>query len=111
LVINAATLTHCGCTNLYAANYKNGQLSVQIFYNNNLARKTIFTYTQGNKLPQTYSLLATTSENFTTPFDSLDLKIFNIIDSVIINKQGITYPIRWTKYKGYVADTIETQAF
>lgn len=105
LTINAVTLTHCGCTHIYADNYKNGKLTFQIFYNDNLARKTIFDYSN-NKTPQTISLLATTSEHFTTAFDSLDMKIFNAIDSAIIKKQGIVYPVRWTKYTGYVVDTL-----
>jgi hypothetical protein len=106
LTINAVTLTHCGCTQLYADNYKNGKLVSQVFYNDNLARKTIFDYTNNSKTPNTYSLLATTNENFTTPFDSLDLKIFTAIDSAIIKKQGFVYPLRWTQYRGYVADTL-----
>ena len=106
MTINAVTLTHCGCTQLYANNYKNGKLASQVFYNDNLARKTIFDYTNNSKTPSTYSLLATTNENFTTPFDSLDLKIFTAIDSAIIKKQGFVYPLRWTQYRGYVADTL-----
>ena len=106
LTINAVTLTHCGCTQLYADNYKNGKLVSQVFYNDNLARKTIFDYTNNSKTPNTYLLLATINENFTTPFDSVDLKIFAAIDSAIIKKQGFVYPLRWTHYRGYVADTL-----
>ena len=106
LEINAVTLTHCGCTHLYADNYKNGKLTFQIFYNDNIARKTLFNYAENSMSPQKYSLLATTSENFTTPFDSLDLRVFNAIDSAIITKRGIIYPVRSTKYRGYVADTL-----
>ena len=106
LTINAVTLTHCGCTHLYADRYKNGKLDFQVFYNDNLARKTMFDYSRDSKAPQTYSLLATTNESFTTPFDSVDLEIFRTIDSAIIKKQGFIYPIRRTQYKGYVVDTL-----
>jgi len=106
LTINAVTLTHCGCTQLYADNYKNGKLISQVFYNDNLARKTIFDYTKNTKTPTIYSLLATTNENISTPFDSIDLKIFAAIDSAINKNQGFVYPVRWTKYRGYVADTL-----
>jgi hypothetical protein len=103
VTINAVTLTHCGCTEIYAESFKNGKREFQIFYNDNLARKTIFTYSLNSKTPSTTSLLATQDDNFTTPFDNLDSKIFSIIDSAIANKQGIIYPIRRTLYKGYIA--------
>ena len=41
ITINAVTLTHCGCTHLYIGNFKNGKKDFQLFYNDNLARKTI----------------------------------------------------------------------
>lgn len=72
--INAVTLTHCGCTEIYAESFKNGKREFQIFYNDNLARKTIFTYSLNNKTPVTTSLLATPNNNFTTPFDETGLK-------------------------------------
>ena len=106
LTINAVTLTHCGCTELYADNYKNGKLTFQVFYNDKIFRKTIFDNTNNSKPPQTRSLLATTSESFTTPFDSLDLKIFRAIDSTKYRLQGFVYPLRLTLYKGYIADTL-----
>jgi len=106
LTINVVTLSHCGCTQIYADTYRSGKLVSQVFYDDNLARKTIFDYTNNSKTPNAYSLLATTNENVTTAFDSLDLKIFAAIDSAISKKQGIVYPLRWTKYKGYVADTL-----
>jgi hypothetical protein len=104
--IKAVTLSHCGCTHIYASNDKNGELTFEILYTDNLARKTVFSQPPNSKTPQMYSLLATTSDNFTTPFDSLDIKIFNAIDSAIIEREGMVYPVRWTKYKGYVADTL-----
>jgi hypothetical protein len=106
VTINAVTLSHCGCTEIYAENFKNGKRMFQIFYNDNLARKTIFDYKASAKTPAMTSLLATSNDNFTTPFDDLDAKIFSLIDSAIVNKQGIIYPIRRTIYKGYIADTL-----
>jgi hypothetical protein len=104
--INAVTLSHCGCTQIYAESFKNGKKEFQIFYNDNIARKTIFTYGSNSKTPETLSFLASTNDNFTTPFDQVDSRIFSIIDSVIVNKQGFVYPIKRTVYKGYVADTL-----
>ena len=104
--IKAVTLTHCGCTEIYAESFKNGKRGFQIFYNDNLARKTIFTYSLDSTTPATTSLLATPNDNFTIPFDDLDSKIFSIIDSAIASKQGFSYPVRRTLYKGYIADTL-----
>lgn len=106
VTIKAVTLSHCGCTEIYAESFKDGKKEFQIFYNDNLARKTFFNYNQNSKTPTLTSLLATSNDNFTTPFDEADLKIFTIIDSAIANKQGIIYPIRRTIYKGYIKDTL-----
>lgn len=106
VTINAVTLSHCGCTEIYAESFKDGRKEFQIFYNDNLARKTFFIYNQNSKTPTLTSLLATSNDNFTIPFDEADLKIFTIIDSAIANKHGIIYPIRRTIYKGYIKDTL-----
>ena len=106
LTIKTVNLTHCGCTELYADNYKNGKLDFQVFYNDRIFRKTIFDNTKNSKTPQTRSLLATTGENYTTPFDSLDLKIFNAINLSKYRLQGFVYPLRLTQFKGYIADTL-----
>jgi hypothetical protein len=104
--IKAVALSHCGCTEIYAESFKNGKREFQIFYNDNLARKTIYTFKQNNKTPEVKYLLATPNDNFTTPFNELDSRIFTIIDSAIEKKQGIVYPIRTRSYKGYIADTL-----
>ena len=97
------TLSHCGCTHLYVDNFKDGKKDFQIFYNDNLARKTIFLDNYG-KASQTTVLLATIEENFTTTFDVIDLSIFRQIDSIVINKKGIVYPLQRKEYKGYIND-------
>jgi len=106
IIINAVTLTHCGCTEIYAESFKNSKREFQIFYNDNLARKTMFTYSLNSKKPTTTSLLATPDDNFTTPFDDLDSKIFSIIDSALASKQGSSYRVRRIFYKGYITDTL-----
>jgi hypothetical protein len=109
ITINAVTLSHCGCTEIYVESFKNGKQAFQIFYNDNIARKTIFNYSLNDKIPTETSLLATANENFTIPFDSVDAKIFSIIDSAIVKKQGIIYPVRRTVYKGFIPDTSITR--
>ncbi len=106
LTIKAVTLSHCGCTEFYAESFKNGKIEFQIYYNDNLARKTFFNYNQESKTPILTSLIATPNDDFTTPFDETDSKIFSLIDSAIVNKQGVIYPIRRTIYKGYIKDTL-----
>lgn len=106
LTIKAVNLTHCGCTELYADYFKNSKLSFQVFYNDKVFRKTSFDYSNNSKSPQTTSLLATTSQHYTIPFDSLDLKILRAIDSSSYRLQGFVYPLRVTHFKGYIADTL-----
>jgi len=107
--VNAVTLSHCGCTEIYAETFENSRRQFQIFYNDKLARKTIYTYNSNSKDPEVRYLLATPNDNFTTPFNELDSRIFNIIDSAIANKQGIVYPVRRRLYKGYIEDTLMRQ--
>jgi len=102
--INAVTLTHCGCTELYVDHFKSGKKDFQLFYSDKLARKTLFEY-DNNKTLKTTTLLATTRSDYTTPFDKIDLDIFRNIDSVIINKTGLVYSIQRTEYKGFINDT------
>jgi len=66
----------------------------------------MFTYSLNSKKPATTSLLATPDDNFTTPFDDLDSKIFSIIDSALASKQGSSYRVRRIFYKGYITDTL-----
>ena len=105
-IINAVTLSHCGCSEIYAESYKNGKKEFQIFYNDNLARKTIYSYNSDSREVESKSLLATPNDNFSIPFDSLDFRIFTIIDSTILKGKVFVYPIRRTIYKGYVTDTL-----
>lgn len=102
--INAVTLSHCGCTHLYVDHFQDGKKDFQIFYNDKLARKTIYTYSNNSKTPLTKMLLATSKENFTTSFEPIDLEVFRKIDSIITNKKGIIYPIQRSEYKGYIDD-------
>ncbi len=106
LTIKSVTLSHCGCTQLYAAYFLNNRLEFQIEYFDNIARKSIYDYSGDIKNPKYRTLLASAGNNFTTQFDSLDLRIFHAIDSVIDKKIGIVYPIKKMSYKGYIVDTL-----
>ena len=101
LDVKAVTLSHCGCTQIFC--YKDGK-NLIFYEGDNLARKTIYKYNNTRKTPQKLVLLATNKDDFTTPFDSLDTKIFSLIDSVIIYKRGRVYPLRRTQYRGYIND-------
>jgi hypothetical protein len=102
--IKATTLSHCGCTDLNIDYYKNGRKKFNIFYNGNIARKTI--YPIGSKKlnhSDTILLMAIPGNNFTIAFDSLDTAIFNKIDSLAVYKpKGIVYEIKRPIYKGYI---------
>lgn len=104
-IIKATTLSHCGCTELFIANYKAGKRNFYISYNGNTARKTIFGYNEHTNKRDTLRLLATPYDNFTVAFDPLDVEIFNRIDSLSIHKpKGIVYSIMRTKYKGFIKE-------
>lgn len=109
-IIKATTLSHCGCTDLYIDNYQNGKKQFHIFYNNNIARKTIFRYNSQTNQKDTLRLLATPYDNYTTPFDSLDSEIFKRIDSIAIQKpKGLVYQIKRSEYKGFINDPYHDQ--
>ncbi len=102
--IKAVTLTHCGCTHIYINHYQKGKKDFDIFYNDKVARKTIFTYGNKNKATVEKYLLATKENNFTTPFDSVDVEIFRKLDSLILNKADFVYSLPRPQYMGFVND-------
>jgi hypothetical protein len=102
-IVNATTLSHCGCTDLHIDNYKNGKKEFNLFYNGNIARKTIYKFDSKINQRDILRLVATSNNDYTTPFDSLDIAIFNRIDSIAIQKpKGIVYQIKRTEYKGFI---------
>jgi hypothetical protein len=104
-IVKATTLSHCGCTELYINNFKNGSIEFNLYYTENLARKTIFRKNTETKEIDTIRLLATPYSNYTIPFNSLDTEMFNRIDSIAIQKpKGIIYQIKRNVYKGYISD-------
>jgi hypothetical protein len=104
-IVNATTLSHCGCTDLHIDNYKNGKKEFNLFYNGNIARKTIYKFDSKINQRDILRLVATSNNDYTTPFDSLDIAIFNRIDSIAIQKpKGIVYQIKRTEYKGFIND-------
>lgn len=104
-IVNATTLSHCGCTDLQIDNYKNGKKEFNLFYNGNIARKTIYKLDSKTNQTDTLRLIAISNNNYTIPFDSLDIEIFNRIDSIAIHKpKGIVYQIKRTVYKGFIND-------
>ncbi len=103
-LIRVATLSHCGCTFIYADNYEGGRLKSEILYIDNLARKTVYDYTQKNDRIIKTAYRAVDSSP-TIQFDGRDINAFKGIDSVISNKIGIVYEIKRTTYAGFVIDT------
>lgn len=104
-VIKATTLSHCGCTFLDIYNYKMGKQDFHLFYSENVVRKTVYKFNSERGVADTLRLMATTSDGYIYAFDSLDIEIFKRIDSIAIQKpKGIIYPVKITKYKGYIGD-------
>lgn len=104
-IVKANTLSHCGCTHLYIENYKNEKKEFDLLYTDNAVRKTIYTVNKNTNRIDTLILWATTTDRFTTPFDSVDVSIFKQIDSISIYKpRGIVYQVKRSNYKGFIVD-------
>lgn len=104
-IIQATTLSHCGCTHLYVDNYKNGRKEFQLFYSDQIARKAIFLSDGQTNAVDTLWLMATPQDDYTTSFDTLDVAIFSRIDSMAVHKpEGVVYPIKRVDYKGFIKD-------
>ncbi len=100
--VNAFTLSHCGCTQLFVENYANGRHDFQIMYTDDFARKNIFRYDDRGKLADTVVLIAR-KDDFKIRFDSLDNEIFKRINQIANNKEGLVYGLKWTEYNGFTA--------
>lgn len=104
-IIKATTISHCGCTDLNINYYKNGKPNFNLFYSGNIARKSIYEFDAKLKVKDTIRLIATSGNDFTIPFDSLDIEIFSRIDSIALQKpKGVIYQIKRPEYKGYTYD-------
>jgi hypothetical protein len=101
--VHAFTLSHCGCTQLFVENYKNGRHDFQIMYTDNIARKYIYEYDEKGKIIDTVSLVAKT-DNFDVPFDSLDNEVYQKLKTIVDNKETLVYEMKWTDYLGYVKE-------
>lgn len=101
--VNAFTMSHCGCTQLFVENYKNGRHDFQIMYTDNVARKHIYQYNEKGKIADTLVLVAKT-ENFRIPFDSLDNQVYRQLRGIVEDKEALAYEMKWTDYKGYIKE-------
>lgn len=109
-IVKATTLSHCGCTDIFIDNYRNGRKEFTLFYNGNVAQKSIYKFDSNLNQTDTIRLIATSSNNYTTPFDSLDIEIFNRIDSIALQKpKGIVYGIKKTSFEGFIKPTFYNQ--
>lgn len=99
--VNAYTLTHCGCTQLFVEKYKNGRNQFQVMYTDNIARKDIYNYNDKGVISDTTFLIAST-DRVEIPFDSLDNEIFRRMKAIVDTKDQLVYEMAWTEYKGYV---------
>lgn len=102
-IVNAYTMSHCGCTQLFVENYKNGRHNFRLLYTDNIARKHIYQYNEKGQIADTVTLLAR-SDNFKIPFDSLDNQMYQKLKTIINNKEGLVYEMKWTDYKGYIRE-------
>lgn len=101
--VNAFTLSHCGCTQLFVDNYKSGRHDFEIMYTDNVARKYIYEYNESGMVSDTTVLVAKTGD-FTMPFDSLDLEIYRRLRTIVNKNEGLVYKMKWTDYIGYIKE-------
>ena len=101
--VNAYTMSHCGCTQLFVEKYRNGKPEFQIMYTDNFARKNIYKFNEKGAISDTIVLKAM-AENFDIPFDSLDIEIFRKIETIVNSREGLVYEIKWTEYKGFIKE-------
>jgi hypothetical protein len=102
-IVNAFTMSHCGCTQLFVENYKNGRHDFRIMYTDNVARKSIYEYNEKGKITDTLVFVAK-ANNFKIPFDSLDNEVYRQLRTIVENKEALVYEMKWTDYKGYVKE-------
>ena len=98
--LNAFTMSHCGCTELFAEIYSNGKHTSQIWYTNTFARKNIFRLNDKGEIADTLVLIATLDDP-EIAFDSLDNEILRTIRTKIEQNDGIVYKMNWKEYKGF----------
>jgi hypothetical protein len=98
--LNAFTMSHCGCTELFAEIYSSGKHTSQIWYTNTFAHKNIFRLNDKGEIADTLVLIATQHEPEIV-FDSLDNEILRTIRTKIEQNDGIVYEMKWTEYKGF----------
>ena len=98
--INAYTMSHCGCTQLFAEKYRNGKNEFQVMYTDDFARKNIYRYNDKGMISDTTVFVASTGA-FQIPFDSLDHEIFRRMKGIIEGNGELAYKMKWTEYKGY----------
>jgi hypothetical protein len=101
--VNAYTLSHCGCTQLFVEKYKGGKKEFEIMYTDSFARKNIYTADKKGTIVDTVALIAT-AEDFDVPFDSLDTEIFKRIKTIIERREGLVYEMKWVAYKGFIKE-------
>jgi hypothetical protein len=99
--VNAYTMSHCGCTQLFVEKYRNGRNEFQIMYTDDFARKSIYSFDHKGAISDTVVLVAR-ADSFDIPFDSLDNEIFERLKTIVGQNDGLVYPMKWTEYKGYV---------
>ena len=99
--IDAYTMSHCGCTQLFADKYEDGKKEFEIMYTDNVAWKYIYKYNEKGLPVDTVQLLGTTGSP-DVAFDALDVQIFDKIKKIIDEKTGLVYEMKWTNYNGFV---------
>ncbi len=105
MIVKTFTHSHCGCTDIYAQKFDNGNLTYEFYYGCTpffVSQKIVYKYDSNNNLIETNKFKLTDTKPYDINFDSLDLFVLQKIDSFRL-KQNPTlqeYKLCKKDYKG-----------
>lgn len=103
LEIRNVNYSHCGCAHVYAEKFMSGRKAFFIAYTNKGITKSIFRYNASGIISDTILLQGVNTNEFTIPLDTIDMIIFNKIDSFAQKSQAAPiYKLERPAIKGYV---------
>jgi hypothetical protein len=103
LEIRKVNYSHCGCAHVYAEKFMGDRKVFFIAYTNNGITKSIFRYNVTGMISDTVLLQGVNTNEFTIPLDTIDMIIFNKIDSFAQKSPAApVYKLQRPAIKGYV---------
>jgi hypothetical protein len=107
LAIKTFTHSHCGCTDIYAQRFDNGNLAYEFYYGCTpffTSQKIVYKYGSDNNIIGIKKFKPVETDKYDIDFDSLDLVVLQKIDSFRVNQNaGLPeYKLCKKDYKGFL---------